>query len=90
MAQSDLKSFGEGRQTRVAWLGHSTVLIRIGGKTILTDPVFSDAIFPIRFLAPKAFAYSKPIKIEDLPDIDVVLISHDHYDHLDFGSLRAL
>jgi L-ascorbate metabolism protein UlaG (beta-lactamase superfamily) len=89
-ARSDLASFGDGRQTRVAWLGHSTMLIRVGGKTILTDPVFSDAIFPIRFLAPKAFAYNKPIEIADLPDIDVVLLSHDHYDHLDYASIRAL
>jgi L-ascorbate metabolism protein UlaG (beta-lactamase superfamily) len=85
-----LKLFGEGPEISVAWLGHSTLLIRIGGKTILTDPVFSDAIFPIRFLAPKAFAYSKPIDIMDLPDIDVVLLSHDHYDHLDYASIRAL
>jgi len=89
-AHSDLKSFGDGQQTRVAWLGHSTMLIRIGGKTILTDPVFSDAIFPIRLLAPKAFAYSKPIEITDLPNVDVVLISHDHFDHLDYASIRAL
>ncbi|MBT3361940.1 MAG: hypothetical protein HN403_20135 [Rhodospirillales bacterium] len=88
--QADLKSFADGRQTRVAWLGHSTMLIRIGGKTILTDPVFSDAIFPIRLLAPKAFTYSKPIEIADLPDVDVVLISHDHYDHLDYASIHAL
>ena len=89
-AQSDLRSFGEGRHTRVAWLGHSTMVIRIGGKTILTDPVFSDAIYPIRFLAPKAFAYTRPIEIADLPDVDVVLLSHDHYDHLDYASIRAL
>ncbi|MBL6928261.1 MAG: MBL fold metallo-hydrolase [Rhodospirillales bacterium] len=88
--QSDLKSFADGQQTRVAWLGHSTMLMRIGGKTVLTDPVFSDAIFPIRLMAPKAFAYSQPIQLADLPNIDVVLISHDHYDHLDFASIRAL
>jgi len=76
--------------TALVWLGHSTVLIRIDGLTVITDPVFSRAIFPLRPLAPKAFDYAAPITVGDLPDIDVVLLSHDHYDHLDYPSIRKL
>jgi len=76
--------------TELVWLGHSTVLIRIDGLTVITDPVFSRAIFPLRPLAPKAFDYTAPVTVDDLPEIDVVLLSHDHYDHLDYPSIRKL
>ena len=72
----------------LTWLGHAAFLIRIGGKTILTDPYLSDYAGPNR-LGPKRFVKSG-ISIENLPPIDVLLISHNHYDHLDEVTLRHL
>ena len=74
---------------RVTWLGHNTVLIEIDGQVILTDPVFSQRVSPIAWMGPKRF-HDVPIAIEDLPEIDAVVISHDHYDHLDDRSIKAL
>lgn len=68
----------------MVWLGHSTVLMRVGGKTVLTDPVFGDVFFFIERESPP------PIAPEGLPRIDYVLISHGHYDHLDTASLKFL
>ncbi|CAM4217567.1 MBL fold metallo-hydrolase [Psychrobacter arenosus] len=70
------------------WLGHSTVLFRLAGKTIITDPVFHRASpAPI---GGKPFAMTHAPKVADLPFIDVVLISHDHYDHLDHKAIKQL
>ena len=74
----------------VTWLGHSTALIEIQGYRILTDPVFSERISPVSFLGPKRFPGGLPITPEELPELDVVLISHDHYDHLDYASILVL
>lgn len=70
-------------------LGHSTVLLRLDDKWILTDPVFSDRASPVQWMGPKRF-HQPPIALNDLPDIDVVLISHDHYDHLDKVTVKTL
>jgi L-ascorbate metabolism protein UlaG (beta-lactamase superfamily) len=75
---------------RVTWLGHSTLLIEIDGMVILTDPMFSDRASPVSFAGPKRFATDLPFEIQDLPEIDVVLISHDHYDHLDYRTILSL
>ncbi len=74
---------------QVTWLGHSTLLIDIDGRRILTDPVFSDRASPSSLLGPARF-HPVPIAIEDLPPLDAVVLSHDHYDHLDENSIRAL
>jgi L-ascorbate metabolism protein UlaG (beta-lactamase superfamily) len=74
---------------RVSWLGHSSTLIEIGGLRLLTDPVFSHRISPVSFAGPKRF-WEAPIAAEALPPIDAVLLSHDHYDHLDLPTVRAL
>jgi L-ascorbate metabolism protein UlaG (beta-lactamase superfamily) len=74
---------------RVFWLGHSSVLVEIDGYRVLTDPVFSDRVTPIQPLGPKRF-HPNPIAIDDMPDIDAVVISHDHYDHLDQKSIELL
>nr|WP_314073285.1 MBL fold metallo-hydrolase [uncultured Roseococcus sp.] len=72
------------------FIGHSTFLIRLDdGTTILTDPIFSERCSPLRWAGPKR-ARPPAIALEDLPRIDVVLVSHGHYDHLDLPSLRAL
>ena len=74
---------------RATWLGHSTVLLEIDGWRILTDPVWGPRASPFSFLGPKRFQ-PVPVAIKDLPKLDAVLISHDHYDHLDYPSVRAL
>ncbi len=74
---------------RVTWLGHSTFLLEIDGKRILVDPHWSERASPFSFLGAKRF-YPSPLAIEDLPPIDAVLISHDHYDHLDMETVKRL
>lgn len=71
------------------WIGHSTFLIKKEGLTILTDPIFSDRASPVRFIGPKRLI-PPAISISELPKIDVITISHNHYDHLDISSLRKL
>ena len=74
---------------RVWWIGHSTTLIRLKNKWILTDPVFSNRVSPFQFIGPKRRT-QPAITIDQLPMVDVVVISHNHYDHLDFNSIRQL
>ena len=71
------------------WIGHSTFLIKKEGLTILTDPIFSDRASPFGFIGPKRLI-PPAISISQLPKIDVITISHNHYDHLDISSLRNL
>lgn len=74
---------------RVTWLGHSTTLVEIESFRILTDPVFSQRVSPFSFMGPKRW-YPPLIPLHLLPPIDVVVISHDHYDHLDMHTVIAL
>ncbi len=69
--------------------GHSTMLLKLNGQLLLTDPVFSDYASPLQFLGPKRF-HVPPAAISALPQIDAVLISHNHYDHLDKRSVQQL
>ncbi|MDP9360925.1 MAG: MBL fold metallo-hydrolase [Acidobacteriota bacterium] len=79
---------GEGR-LRVTFINHSTTLIQLDGVNILTDPVWSQRVSPVSFTGPRR--HRPPgIRFDDLPHIDLVLISHNHYDHLDVITLRAL
>lgn len=73
----------------LTWIGHATVLIQIDGKNILTDPIWSERCSPISFIGPKRFT-NPGIKLEDLPPIDIIIISHNHYDHMDLPTLKAL
>jgi L-ascorbate metabolism protein UlaG (beta-lactamase superfamily) len=75
---------------RMTWFGHSAFLLEIEGKNILLDPMFGDYCGPHSWLGPSRFSDGIPIEIEKLPQIDVVLYSHDHYDHLDFESVLKL
>jgi L-ascorbate metabolism protein UlaG (beta-lactamase superfamily) len=76
-------------QTAITWIGHSTVLIQLDGVNILTDPVFSNYVTPLPPFGPRR--YQPPgLSLAQLPHIDVVLLSHNHYDHLDLPSIRAL
>ncbi len=74
---------------RMAWLGHAGVLIEVDGKRILTDPVLSERVSPLSFVGPKRF-HPSPINLPNLNGIDAVIISHNHYDHLDEATIRHL
>src|SRR5215467_9054753 len=74
---------------RATWLGHSTVLIEIDGLRILTDPVWGPRASPTRLAGPKRFQ-PVPVALRELPPLDLVLVSHDHYDHLDYSTIREL
>src|SRR5438093_13571887 len=74
---------------RATWLGHSTVLIEIDGYRVLTDPVWGSRASPSRLVGPKRFQ-PVPVALRSLPPIDAVIVSHDHYDHLDFATVREL
>ena len=64
------------------WIGHSTVLLQLGGLNILTDPVFSQRAFPVQWMGPRRIM-DPALSLEKLPPLDIVLLSHNHYDHLD-------
>lgn len=78
-----------GREARVTYIGHATVLIQIAGLNILTDPVWSQRASAVQWLGPKRVV-QPAWRLDQLPPIDVVLISHDHYDHLDLATLRQI
>lgn len=73
----------------VWWLGHASALIQINQRTILTDPIFSKRASPLAFAGPKRYTPCA-CRIDDLPHIDVIAISHNHYDHLDHSSIKQL
>jgi L-ascorbate metabolism protein UlaG (beta-lactamase superfamily) len=73
----------------VTWLGHSTALIEVDGIRVLTDPVWGERASPLSWAGPKRWV-APPLAISDLPHLDAILISHDHYDHLDLPSIQAL
>jgi len=74
---------------RATWLGHSTVLVEIDGYRVLTDPVWGSRASPSRLLGPKRFQ-PVPVALRSLPPIDAVIVSHDHYDHLDYPTILDL
>ncbi len=74
---------------RATWLGHSTLLLEIDGVHVLTDPVWSRRVSPSQFFGPKRFQ-PVPVSLDALPRIDAVVISHDHYDHLDRATVLRL
>jgi L-ascorbate metabolism protein UlaG (beta-lactamase superfamily) len=74
---------------RVTWVNHATMLVQMDGLNILTDPIWSERCSPVSFAGPKRHRVPG-IRFEDLPPIDAVLVSHNHYDHLDLPTLRRL
>jgi len=71
------------------WIGHSTVLLQLGALNVLTDPVFCQRAFPVQWLGPRR-VMDPAISIDQLPPLDVVLLSHNHYDHLDKAAVRQI
>ena len=79
----------DGQDMRVTWIGHSTVLVQTEGLNILTDPVWSERASPFSFMGPKRVR-EPGVAFDRLPKIDLVLVSHNHYDHLDLPTLQRL
>ncbi len=84
-----VRSVAEADKPSAMWINHSTFLIKVKGLNILTDPIWSSRCSPLSFLGPKR-RHSPPLELDDLPSIDLVLISHNHYDHLDKATVLAL
>jgi L-ascorbate metabolism protein UlaG (beta-lactamase superfamily) len=78
-----------GSGLRATWLGHSTVLLEMDGYRVLTDPVWGPRASPSRLIGPKRFQ-PVPVRLRAMPPLDLVVISHDHYDHLDYPTIREL
>lgn len=76
-------------ECRVTWFGHSSLLVQTHGLNILIDPVFSEMISPVSFVGSRRFS-SPSVTVGDLPEIDILLQSHDHYDHLDYDVIREI
>jgi len=87
--RTDLKTLPDEAPT-IIWFGHSSYMIRLQGKNILVDPVFSKRASPVQYMGVKSFDVSTPYFAEDLPTIDLMIITHDHYDHLDYNSILKL
>ncbi|MDP9108418.1 MAG: MBL fold metallo-hydrolase, partial [Pseudomonadota bacterium] len=88
--QPDLAWLSQNRSTTSAtWIGHATVLMQVAGLNLITDPVFSERVSPLSFIGPRR-RVPLPMTLAQLPHIDVVLISHNHYDHLDRASVQQL
>jgi L-ascorbate metabolism protein UlaG (beta-lactamase superfamily) len=79
----------EGERLRVTFINHATVLLQVAGLNILTDPIWSDRCSAVQWIGPHRY-HDPPFPLEDLPPIDIVLISHNHYDHLDIDTLLWL
>lgn len=73
----------------VNWLGHATILLQLKGKFFLTDPHFTSRASPFSWMGPERY-FEPPLPLQDLPPIEAVIISHDHYDHLDYKSIKQL
>ena len=82
------RNAGKGVAT-ITWIGHATFLVQMGGKTFLTDPMWSERASPVSWVGPKRFQ-PPGIELDDLPPIDFVVVSHNNYDHLDLPSLAEI
>jgi N-acyl-phosphatidylethanolamine-hydrolysing phospholipase D len=84
-----LRENAQHSRPTVTWVGHATLLVQMDHQTFLTDPTWSDTAFPVSWLGPSRFV-PPGLALDDLPPIDFVLLSHDHYDHFDLPTLRVL
>jgi len=88
IVKTDLKNFNPGAEPKIIWFGHSSYLIYIEGKKILVDPVFNRAS-PVSLIG-KPFKMSEEYAAKDFPEIDILVITHDHYDHLDYQFFKEI
>ncbi|MEV0155932.1 MBL fold metallo-hydrolase [Micromonospora sp. NPDC050686] len=77
------------RELNVVWYGHASTLVEIEGRRVLLDPVWSDRCSPAAAVGPRRI-HEPPVRLDELPPLDAILISHDHYDHLDMATVRGL
>lgn len=89
LAEPVVSADAAGQACAVSWYGHSTALIEIDGYRVLTDPVWSERCSPSRVVGPQRL-HEPPLPLEALPAVDAVVISHDHYDHLDIETVLGL
>jgi len=90
LAKNDPAFLRSNREkTTLTWIGHATVFLQVGGKNILTDPHFSERASPFQWIGPRRVV-PPGVALDKLPGIDIVVISHDHYDSLDKGSIKRL
>jgi len=87
VARPDLSATPDN--SSATWIGHSTVLLQVAGRTILTDPMWSERAFPVQWMGPRRIM-PPAVALNALPKLDLILVSHSHYDHLDKTSVRAL
>lgn len=89
--KTDVGVYGSAPESglRVTWMGHSSMLVEIDGVRVLIDPVWDERASPSQWAGPKRF-FAAPVGLDDLPEVDVVLVSHDHYDHLGEATIRRL
>jgi L-ascorbate metabolism protein UlaG (beta-lactamase superfamily) len=78
------------KQSKAVWFGHSTAFMQIGGNTILCDPIFSNLFWFFSLFTGRRFTEQLPLVPQEFPEIDVVLLSHDHYDHMDYHSIMGI
>jgi L-ascorbate metabolism protein UlaG (beta-lactamase superfamily) len=88
VVKTDLKAM-KGEGPFIIWCGHSSYLLRVAGRNLLIDPVFSGNAAPLSFMV-KAFPGSNAYAADDMPPIDYLILTHDHYDHLDYKTVRKL
>lgn len=86
----DADMMNENQQAKVVWFGHSTLFVEIEEKKLLLDPTFANSPSPFPLFGGRRFSKGLPIEPDKLPFIDVVLLSHDHYDHMDYHSIMQL
>jgi len=90
VVNNNLDSYKQKSNVKVTWFGHSALLLEVNNRKILLDPMLGKIPAPHPWLGSKRFNEELPMKIEDIPQIDAVLISHDHYDHLDYWSITKI
>ncbi|MEO3776362.1 MBL fold metallo-hydrolase [Micromonospora sp. B11E3] len=86
---ADAPAAADGRELNVVWYGHASTLVEIEGRRVLLDPVWSDRCSPSALVGPRRL-HEPPVGLHELPAVDAILISHDHYDHLDMATVREL
>ena len=86
----DLASLSDTQEPQIVWYGHSTFFIRMNGKNLLLDPMLGDVPAPKSWLGKPRFSNTLPLTADELPKLDAVIISHDHYDHLDKETIKQI